>query len=98
MFDVAIMTLLLRHFHIKTEPSGGYDVLPPDLDQTPAADLARIKFYRNLIAHSKDGTIDEECYTEAWRHLYSVSEVFFHYCSIRCYYLPNKYVTCMIND
>ncbi|XP_063431719.1 ankyrin-1-like [Mytilus trossulus] len=66
------MTLLLRHFHIKTEPSGGYDVLPPDHDQTPAADLARIKFYRNLIAHSKDGTIDEECYEEAWRHLYSV--------------------------
>ncbi|CAG2200772.1 ARMS [Mytilus edulis] len=66
------MTLILRHFHIKKAPVGGYDVLPPDQDQTPAADLARIKYYRNFIAHSKDGIIDDKGYKEAWRHLYDV--------------------------
>lgn len=30
VFDIALMTLLLRNFHIKKEPREGYDVLPPD--------------------------------------------------------------------
>lgn len=68
------MTLLLRNFHIKKEPREGYDVLPPDQDQTPADDLARIKYYRNLIAHSKDRKIDDERFKETWTQLYNVSE------------------------
>lgn len=72
LFDVALMTLLLRNFHIKKEPIGGYDQLPVDQDQTPAADLARIKYYRNVIAHSQDGAIDDASYKEAWKHLCEV--------------------------
>ncbi|XP_052100824.1 uncharacterized protein LOC127734835 [Mytilus californianus] len=71
-FDLALMTLLLRHFHIKKEPKDGYDRLPGEEDQTPAADLARIKCYRNAIAHSKDGTIDDESFKDVWKQLYDV--------------------------
>ncbi|CAC5356932.1 unnamed protein product [Mytilus coruscus] len=38
-----------------TEPAGGYDKLPCLTDTTPMADLARIRHYRNQLAHFKDG-------------------------------------------
>lgn len=70
------MTVLLRHFHIKKEPIDGYDKLPVDQEQTPADDLARIKYYRNIIAHSTDGVIDDTRYEETWKSLCEVSYVF----------------------
>lgn len=76
LFDVTLMTVLLRHFHIKKEPIDGYDKLPVDQEHTPAADLARIKYYRNIIAHSTDGAIDETSYEETWKSLCEVSYVF----------------------
>lgn len=67
------MTLLLRHCHIKKGPTNGYDVLPPEHDKTEAADLVRIKYYRNLISHSQDGKINDAIFKEVWTNLCSVS-------------------------
>ncbi|CAC5394995.1 DHX57 [Mytilus coruscus] len=67
LFDVTLMTLLLRHFHFKKKKH------PVDQDPKPKSDLARIKYYRNVIAHSKDGAIDDASYKEAWTDLCEVS-------------------------
>ena len=45
------MICLFRHLSAITPLSGDYDTLPPPSDESLGADLARIKYYRNNIAH-----------------------------------------------
>ncbi|CAG2190494.1 unnamed protein product [Mytilus edulis] len=56
-FDVTLMTTLLRHLTPMNPPTCGFDRLPSAIETTPAADLARIKHYRNNIAHLNDGKL-----------------------------------------
>ncbi|CAC5412565.1 unnamed protein product [Mytilus coruscus] len=46
-------------------PYCGYDRLPTT-ETTPAADLSRIKYYRNYLAHLDEGKIDTEFFNTAW--------------------------------
>ncbi|CAG2216435.1 unnamed protein product [Mytilus edulis] len=48
MFDVSLMVCLLRHF----TDLDIHDTLPMESIHTEAADICRIKFYRNSIVHS----------------------------------------------
>ena len=50
-FDITLMISLFRHLSAITPLSGDFDTLPPPSDETVGADLARIKYYRNNIAH-----------------------------------------------
>ena len=50
-FDITLMISLFRHLSTITPLSGDFDTLPPPSDETLGADLARIKYYRNNIAH-----------------------------------------------
>ena len=45
------MLTLFRHLSAIAPQSGDYDALPPPSDESLGADLARIKYYRNNIAH-----------------------------------------------
>ncbi|CAG2220433.1 unnamed protein product [Mytilus edulis] len=65
-FDVTLMITLLRNLTPMTPPAGGYDLLPPTIEVTPGADLARIKHYRNYLAHLDDGRIDIAFFITAW--------------------------------
>ena len=48
-FDVTLLTVLLRNICGLTRPASGWDALPPDSDTSVAANIARIKFYRNQV-------------------------------------------------
>ncbi|CAC5390275.1 unnamed protein product [Mytilus coruscus] len=50
-------------------PSCGFDQLPAAMETTPAADLARIKHYRNNLAHLDNGKIDIAFFNTAWNDL-----------------------------
>ncbi|VDI42961.1 serine/threonine-protein phosphatase 6 regulatory ankyrin repeat subunit A [Mytilus galloprovincialis] len=63
MFDVSLMTCLLRHF---TELDI-HDTLPLETFHTDAADISRIKFYRNSIVHSDNGKVNENNFSEIWK-------------------------------
>ncbi|XP_052080315.1 uncharacterized protein LOC127718366 isoform X2 [Mytilus californianus] len=65
-FDVTLMTTLLRNLIPMTSPLCGFDRLPAAMETTPAADLARIKYYRNYLAHLDDGKIDITFFNTAW--------------------------------
>ncbi|XP_063426850.1 uncharacterized protein LOC134710422 [Mytilus trossulus] len=65
-FDVTLMTSLLRNLTPMNPPRCGFDRLPSDLDTTPAADLARIKYYRNYLAHLENGKIDTSVFNTTW--------------------------------
>lgn len=71
-FDVPLMITLLRNLAKLAPPTGGYDHLPLSTDITPTADLARIKYYRNELAHNKTAKIKLAFFTTAWE---DISEV-----------------------
>lgn len=65
-FDVTLMVLLIRNLTSLQPPANGYDQLPSKNDVTSTDDLARIKYYRNKIAHLKDGKIKSAFFIDAW--------------------------------
>ncbi|XP_076095787.1 uncharacterized protein LOC143066860 [Mytilus galloprovincialis] len=65
-FDITLMIALLRNLTPLTPPLCGFDRLPSAMETTQAADLARIKHYRNYLAHLEEGKIDTTFYTTAW--------------------------------
>ncbi|CAG2186879.1 unnamed protein product [Mytilus edulis] len=65
-FDIQLMITLLRNFTNITHPHGGFDCLPTDIETTPGADLARIKYYRNYLAHLHDVKVGTTYFNIAW--------------------------------
>ena len=59
-----------------TPPINGYDKLPVATETTAASDLARIKHYRNLLAHLNDGKVDGALFTTAWKDISDVSKTY----------------------
>ncbi|XP_076075707.1 E3 ubiquitin-protein ligase DZIP3-like [Mytilus galloprovincialis] len=68
-FDVTLMVVLLRNLTNLPPPTGGYDKLPFSSDTTPTADLARIKHYRNSLAHFENGKIKSSVFVTAWEDI-----------------------------
>ncbi|CAC5401594.1 unnamed protein product [Mytilus coruscus] len=70
-FDVTLMIVLLRNLTTLplVPPVNGYDKLPVTIETTPASDLARIKHYRNFLAHLHDGKVDGTLFTTAWKDI-----------------------------
>ena len=42
------------------------DVIPHSSDVSQGADLSRIKYYRNQVAHNDSGTLTDRQYQEWW--------------------------------
>lgn len=68
-FDVSLIMILLRNLTKLIPPHGGYDRLPSANETTPTSDLARIKYYRNFLAHLDDGKVDNTTFTTAWSNV-----------------------------
>ncbi|CAG2216442.1 unnamed protein product [Mytilus edulis] len=62
MFDVSLMVCLLRNF----TDLDIQDSLPIGTIYTDAADISRIKFYRNSIVHHDSGKIDGNEFSKVW--------------------------------
>ncbi|XP_052088603.1 uncharacterized protein LOC127725578 [Mytilus californianus] len=65
-FDVTLMITLIRHLTNIKQPGLGYEKLPQPTETTTGDDLARIKYYRNHIAHLDNATLDSRSFTNAW--------------------------------
>ncbi|CAG2220657.1 unnamed protein product [Mytilus edulis] len=68
-FDVTLMILLLRNLTSMTPPLCGFDCLPSAMETTHAAYLARIKHYKNYLAHLDDDKIDSGFFNTAWNDI-----------------------------
>lgn len=66
------MVTLLRNLTKLPPPTSGYDDLPLSTDTIPTADLARIKYYRNELAHINDAKIKSAFFTTAWEDITGV--------------------------
>lgn len=63
--DVTLMLVLIRNFTtVRIQ-----DTLPPSTNVSEGDDLSRIKHYRNLIAHSADGKINDAEFQSAWTEI-----------------------------
>ena len=66
-FDITLFTILFRNICEMSAPATGWDALPPDSDTSIAADIARIKFYRNKVyAHRTSTEIDDSEFEILW--------------------------------
>ncbi|XP_052085845.1 uncharacterized protein LOC127723320 [Mytilus californianus] len=68
-FDVTLMICLIRNLSSMNPPVKGFDSLPLPWEITPGADLARIKCYRNKLAHHDSNTIDTAYFNTAWKDI-----------------------------
>ena len=66
-FDVTLLTVLLRNICGLTKPTSGWDAFPPDSDTSVAANIARIKCYRNEVhAHITTTEIADHEFENLW--------------------------------
>lgn len=71
-YDVTLMICLLRNLSSISPPSLGFNELPPATEISDGADLARIKYHRNLIAHADKDELSTGEFNSMWA---CVSEV-----------------------
>ncbi|XP_071130411.1 uncharacterized protein [Mytilus edulis] len=69
LYDITLMVCLLRHLYNYRKPINGLDQLSPHTETFPEADFARIKFYRNKLAHVSSNEIDNTYYTTSWKDI-----------------------------
>ncbi|CAG2206831.1 unnamed protein product [Mytilus edulis] len=63
------MICLIRNLTSISPPINGFDKLPLPNETTPGADLARIKWYRNKLAHHDSNTFKTADFNAAWINL-----------------------------
>ncbi|CAG2255733.1 BCAS2 [Mytilus edulis] len=68
-FDVTLMICLIRNLTSVIPPINGFDNLPLPAQTTPGSDLARIKCYRNKLAHYDSNMIDTAYFNTVWRDI-----------------------------
>ncbi|XP_063404188.1 uncharacterized protein LOC134687660 [Mytilus trossulus] len=68
-FDVTLMICLIRNLTSVTPPINGFDYLPLPGETTPGSDLARIKWYRNILAHHDSNTMATGDFNTAWTNV-----------------------------
>ncbi|XP_068753889.1 E3 ubiquitin-protein ligase DZIP3-like [Montipora capricornis] len=69
-FDVTLLFRLLRTICNLTPPATGWDALPTNTDRSLAADLARIKYYRNSVyGHGNMEIIDDFDFLSLWQEI-----------------------------
>ncbi|XP_076108738.1 uncharacterized protein LOC143076757 [Mytilus galloprovincialis] len=68
-FDVTLMICLIRNLTSVTQPINGFDSLPLPVETTPGPDLARIKWYRNILAHHDSNKMATADFNTAWSNI-----------------------------
>ena len=68
-FDISLTFRLLRTICPLTPSLTGWNSLPDDSDHSLEADLVRIKYYRNTVAHSKNFEVTDDQFIDLWRKI-----------------------------
>ncbi|XP_052073116.1 uncharacterized protein LOC127711189 [Mytilus californianus] len=68
-FDVTLMICLVRNLTPIISPINGFDKLPLPGETTAGSDLARIKWYRNILAHHESNTMATADFNTAWANI-----------------------------
>ena len=69
-FDSTLLLILLRNICGLVPPATGWSNCPQVTDTTPAADIARIRFYRNTVySHASNASVDDAAFSSYWKEI-----------------------------
>ena len=69
-FDITLLTVLLRNICGLHSPATGWNTMPPNTDNSPAANITRIKLLRNEVyAHVSSTEIDNPTFETLWQQV-----------------------------
>ncbi|XP_068687262.1 NLR family CARD domain-containing protein 3-like isoform X2 [Montipora foliosa] len=71
-FDITLLMVLLRNVCSLTPPAstGSWDKPPNTGDNSPEANIVRIKYYRNEIyAHASQASVDDVTFSQQWQDI-----------------------------
>ena len=69
-FDITLLMVLLRNICGLVTPAAGWDKLPPAADTAIAADIVRIKCYRNTVyGHASEASVDDATFNQYWKDI-----------------------------
>ena len=72
-FDITLLFLLLTHICGLTPPPSGWHTKPPSSDTSHEANLARVKFYRNVLyGHVTTTGVDTPTFSALWTEISGV--------------------------
>ena len=72
-FDITLLFLLLINICGLTPPPSGWHALPPPSDTSHEANLARVKFYRNILyGHVTTTSVDIPTFSALWTEISGV--------------------------
>ena len=70
IFDITLLTVLLRNICGFSPPATGWDNLPPSTDTSTADDIARVKYYRNTVyGHANQASVDDASFNAYWHEI-----------------------------
>lgn len=72
-YDISLMMCLIRNLVSVKPPINGFDDLPLTTETSMESDLARIKYYRNKVAHADSDKIATIDFKIIWHDLVDVS-------------------------
>ena len=73
-FDITLLHLLIRELCCLKAPRTGWHKMPADDDQSMEANIARIKYFRNELFHSKSTSIPNNEFEDKWNIIVSSLE------------------------
>ena len=100
-FDITLLMTLLRNICGLAPPMTGWDVLPAATDTSCEADIARVKYFRNVVyAHAEHASIDDSEFHRHWKDIrdtlvrlggvnYEVKVCYYSCCC--CFYFFSNY-------
>ena len=70
-FDITLLMVLLRNIcGLLAAPATGWDSLPPALDTSVEANIARVKYYRNTVyGHASQASVDDPTFNSLWQDI-----------------------------
>ena len=69
-FDITLLMTLLRNICGLAPPMTGWDVLPAATDTSCEADIARVKYFRNVVyAHAEHASVDDSEFQRHWKDI-----------------------------
>ena len=69
-FDISLLAVLLRNICGLHPPVTGWNTMPPNTDNSPAANITRIKLLRNEVyAHVSSTEIDNATFENLWQQV-----------------------------
>ncbi|KAL9976683.1 hypothetical protein ACROYT_G014010 [Oculina patagonica] len=74
-FDITLLMVLLRNICGLSPPvtTGSWDKLPPATDTSVEADIARVKYFRNILyGHTEKASVDDATFRDYWSDIRDV--------------------------